>query len=248
MRAFAEPGQTLAYCPPTFGIVPTFARTNGVVPVASALSVDALLALNPRLIYLCAPNNPTGALLPPGFLDGLLARTSAVVLLDEAYIDYAREESRAQQAAKSDRLLTIRTMSKAFGLAGLRVGWAVGPVRLVAELEKARGPYKVGTVAERAALTVLGADRGWVKDRVTETLALRGRFVDALTVRGYAPLPSEGNFVLVPVKEDASALADQLRTRGVSVRAFSKLQGIGEALRITIGPWASMSACLEALP
>lgn len=247
MRAFAEPGEVLAYCPPTFGIVPTFARTNGVKPVATALTVDALLAAQPRIIYLCAPNNPTGALLPEGFLDALLQKTSAVVVLDEAYIDYASVPSRAVEAASSERLLVIRTMSKAFGLAGLRVGWAVGPPRLIGELEKARGPYKVGTVAERAALVTLTEERQWVADRVRETLALRARFIDALKAQGFTPLPSEGNFVLVPVSQDAERLADRMRERGVSVRAFPKLQGLGDAVRITIGPWPLLAACLEAL-
>lgn len=248
MRAFAEPGDVLAYCPPTFGIVPTFARTNGIVPIATALTVEGLLAAQPRLIYLCAPNNPTGALLPDGFLEALLEQTRALVLLDEAYIDYARIPSRAGLAASAERLLVIRTMSKAFGLAGLRVGWAVSHPRLAAELEKARGPYKVGTVAERAAIAALTTDRAWVSQSVRKTLEVRARFTQALREKGLQALPSEGNFVLVPVNQDAQKLSDELRTRGVSVRAFSKLEGIGEALRITIGPWASMTACLEALP
>ncbi|MDP3152959.1 MAG: histidinol-phosphate transaminase [Archangium sp.] len=247
MRAFAAPGDVLAYCPPTFGIVPTFASTNGVVPVATALNVEALLAARPRLIYLCAPNNPTGALLPDGFLDSLLEQTEALVVLDEAYIDYARAPSRVGLAASAERLLVIRTMSKAFGLAGLRVGWAVSQPRLAAELEKARGPYKVGTVAERVAIAALTTDRAWVRQCVDETLEVRTRFTQALRAKGLLALPSEANFVLVPVKQDATKLADELRTRGVSVRAFSKLEGIGEALRITLGPWASMAACLEAL-
>ncbi len=247
MRAFAEPGDVLAYCPPTFGIVPTFARTNGVVPVAAALNVEALLAARPRLIYLCAPNNPTGALLPEGFLEALLEQTRALVVLDEAYIDYARAPSRVGLAASAERLLVIRTMSKAFGLAGLRVGWAVSQPRLAAELEKARGPYKVGTVAERVAIAALTVDRAWVRQCVDETLEVRARFTQALHAKGLLALPSEANFVLVPVKHDATKLADELRTRGVSVRAFSKLEGFGEALRITLGPWASMAACLEAL-
>lgn len=247
LRAFAEPGERLAYCPPTFGIVPTFARTNGLLPVPVERSVAALVAARPRVIYLCAPNNPTGALLPSGFLEDLLARTEAVVLLDEAYIEYASIESRAREAAASERLLVTRTLSKAFGLAGLRVGWAVGPPRLIAEVEKTRGPYKVGTLAERAALVALTQDRAWVATRVRETLALRTRFSEALTAQGLAVLPSEGNFVLVPVREDAERLAARMRGRGVAVRAFPRLEGIGEAVRITIGPWAAMAACLEAL-
>jgi histidinol dehydrogenase len=247
LRAFGEAGDLLAYCPPTFSIVPTFARANGLVPVALPLELEALLASRARLIYLCAPNNPTGAGLPDGLLDRLLERTSAVVLLDEAYADYARVPSRLQEAARSPRLVVLRTMSKAFALAGLRVGWGVASPALVGELEKTRGPYKVGNLAERAALASLTVDREWVRGRVAETVALRERFQAALAAGGFRPLPSEANFVLVPVVRPADAVAAAMRERGVSVRAFPGLPGIGEAVRITIGPWAHLEQALAAL-
>lgn len=247
MRAFAEPHERFAYCPPTFGIVPTFARANNVTPVAVPLDVDALVHSGARVIYLCSPNNPTGAVLPPGFVEKLIARTSAVVVLDEAYIDYAATESLVKTAVRSDRLIVIRTLSKAFGLAGLRVGWAVGPQRLIREVEKTRGPYKVGNVAERAAISTLTDDRAWVAEKAKETVALRERFAAALRERGFAPLPSEANFVLVPTKKPCEPIADRMRERQVSVRAFPALQGIGDAVRITIGPWPLMQTCLDAL-
>ncbi len=247
VRAFAEPGEMLAYCPPTFGIVPTFAQANGVVPKPFSLDVDALASSGARLIYLCSPNNPTGDLLPKGFLDALLARTRAVVLLDEAYVDYSAQPGHAALAAVSQNLVVLRTLSKAFGLAGLRVGWAVASPRLVAEIEKTRGPYKVGNVAERAALAALTEDRQWVAERAAETVGLRARFAAALVKRGFSPRPSEANFVLVPVAMRADALAIRMRELGVSVRAFSGLTGIGEAVRITIGPWPMLERCLDAL-
>ncbi len=251
MRAFAEPGEVMAYCPPTFGVVPTFARANGLVPLAVPLSVDALAKSGARVIYLCSPNNPTGGVLPEGFVEALLARTRAVVLLDEAYGEFSSIPSFARAASRSPRLVVVKTMSKAFGLAGLRVGWAVAAPSLIAELEKTRGPYKVGGVAERAALTALTEDRAYVRECVQQTLTLRARFVTELRARGFAPVPSEGNFVLVPVGQSASRTADEVATRmrehGVSVRAFTKLDGIGEAVRITIGPWEQLEACLSAL-
>jgi histidinol-phosphate aminotransferase len=170
-----------------------------------------------------------------------------VVLLDEAYGEFSSVQSFARAASRSSRLVVIRTLSKAFGLAGLRVGWAVAAPSLVAELEKTRGPYKVGGVAERAALTALTEDRQWVRGCVDQTLALRARFVSELNARGLKTLPSEANFVLVPVTRPADGVATRMRERGVSVRAFPALDGIGEAVRITIGPWEQLSACLDAL-
>ncbi len=247
LRAFAEPGDVLAYCPPTFSIVPTFAKANGLVAKAVALDADALARSGARIIYLCTPNNPTGAVLPNGLLEAVLSRTTALVLLDEAYADFMKVPSRLKEASTSSRLLVLRTMSKAFGLAGLRVGWAVSSPAVITEVEKTRGPYKVGNVAERAAVTALTEDREWVRGCVKQTLELRARFVGALEAQGFKPLESEANFVLVPVARGADEVADQMRTHGVSVRAFSKLPGLGEAVRVTIGPWPQLEACLVAL-
>lgn len=247
VRALGEPGDVFAYCPPTFSIVASFARANGLVPVACELSVDALVRSRARIVYLCSPNNPTGAALPPGFVDEVLARTGAVVILDEAYVDFAKGPSRAAEATGRERLLVVRTMSKAFGLAGLRVGWAAGSEHLIGEIEKTRGPYKVGGLAERAAVAALTEDRAWVADRIAESNALRERLIAELRARGFAPLPTQANFVLVPVALSAELVATRMREHGVSVRAFPGLSGIGEAVRISVGPWEMLAPCLEAL-
>lgn len=243
MRAFASPGDRLAYCPPTFGIVPTFARTNGVTPVAVPLELGALSESGARLVYLCSPNNPTGAALPEGFVDALLERTDAVVLLDEAYGEFMDAPSLV--ARRHPRLVVVKTLSKAFGLAGLRLGWAAGEAGTIAELEKTRGPYKVGGLAERAGVAMLG-ERDWVQRCVAESKALRARFSEALRDRGFTPLPSQANFVLVPVRR-AEEVTGRMRERGVSVRGFPGLPGIGDAVRITVAPWPMLEACLAAL-
>ncbi len=246
-RAFCEPQDRVAFCPPTFSIVSSFARANGLTPTPVRLEVDALAQSGARLIYLCAPNNPTGALLPEGFLEALLERTTAIVVLDEAYIEYAARPSWSTAAPGLQRLLVVRTLSKAYGLAGLRVGYAVGAAELIEQVEKTRGPYKVGGLAERAAVAVLSDDVAWVQRGVDEVKQSRASFVQALSAKGFRPLPSEGNFVLVPVATNAVDLAARMRERGVSVRAFSALEGLGDAVRISIGPKAAMDTCLAAL-
>jgi len=246
-RAFGEPGASLAYCPPTFSIIPSQARANGLRPLPLPLTLTALRAADPALIYLCAPNNPTGALLPEGFVETLLEGTRGVLVLDEAYIDYADSISLVGAAPGLERLLVVRTLSKAWGLAGLRVGYAVGAPSLISELEKTRGPYKVGGLAEQAAVAVLAGDGPWVQREIAAVRAGRAAFIQALRIRGFDPLPSQANFVLVPVPKVAEAVAARMRERGVSVRAFSRLEGIGEALRISIGPAPWMRACLTAL-
>lgn len=246
-RAFGEPGDRVAFCPPTFGIVAAFAQQNGLVPVACPLEVDALVRSGARILYLCDPNNPTGAALPAGFVDQLLARTEAVIVLDEAYVEYASRESLAARAPACERLLVVRTMSKAFGLAGLRIGYAVGAPELVAQVEKTRGPYKVGGLAEACAVAVLTQDREWVQRGVREVKAVRSQFAAELQARGFVVATSEANFVLVPVPGSAVQVAARMRQSGVSVRAFEALPGLGDALRISIGPREMMTACLRAL-
>jgi len=244
-RAFADPGEPVVYCPPTFSIVPSFAAANGLRPEPAPLDADAILRLGPRIIYLCAPNNPTGTPLPEGLLEELLEQTRALVVLDEAYVDFSSVESQARDAARSSRLVVVRTLSKAYGLAGARVGWSVASPPVALAIERSRGPYKVGGVAEQLALAALG-DEEWVRARVAETLDLRARFIVELERRGFSPLPTEANFVCIPVR-DGRAAVETMRARGVSVRAFPALPAIGDALRISIGPWPMLERCLHAL-
>jgi histidinol dehydrogenase len=246
-RAFGDPGDRVAYCPPTFGIVAAFAQQNGLLPVSCPLEVGALVGSGARIIYLCDPNNPTGAALPAGLVDQLLARTNAVIVLDEAYVEYATRGSLAARAPSLERLLVVRTLSKAFGLAGLRIGYAVGAPQLVAQVEKTRGPYKVGGLTEACAVAVLTEDQEWVRRGIDDVKVVRSQFVTALQSRGFSVAPSEANFVLVPVPGKAIELAARMREAGVSVRAFEALPGIGEAVRISIGPRKVMDVCLCAL-
>ena len=139
-----------------------------------------------------------------GAIERVLAAARGFVILDEAYAEFAGT-SCLDLVAMNDRVLVVRTMSKAFGLAGLRVGYAVGAPALVAEVEKSRGPYKVSTVAERAAVASLTHDQGWVAERVEDARTSRERLAESLRALGLEPLPSEANFVLVPVAGRAAS-------------------------------------------
>jgi histidinol-phosphate/aromatic aminotransferase/cobyric acid decarboxylase-like protein len=167
------------------------------------------------------------------------------VILDEAYAEFAGA-GYITEAPRHERLLVVRTLSKAFGLAGLRIGYAAGCARLVAEVEKSRGPYKVNALAERAATAALTEDRAWVRTHIGKALHNRARLAAELRTLGFAPLPSEANFILVPVP-GAGELGAAMRRAGVAVRPMPALPGIGDALRISIGPWPMLQAALDAL-
>lgn len=253
-RAVSPTGGTVRYPDPTFSMIPIFARMNGLeaVPLDWREARDdpeRLLETDPDLIYVCSPNNPTGAAVPENWIDVLLEAGGSegpVVVLDEAYADFS-DHSELERAPQTDRLLVLRTFSKAYGLAGLRIGFAVGPEPVVSELEKSRGPYKVGRLDEEVAVRAL-EESDWVDDIVDRTLENRSRLVEALEGRGFSPRPSRANFVLLPLKRlGAAEVTARLRSRGVAVRPFPDLPGIGEAVRISIGPWRLLEQFLEAL-
>lgn len=251
IRAFAEPGETIAYPDPSFAMIPIFAQMNGLtgaaVPMTASHDIDpaAYAATNARIAYVCSPNNPTGGALSRSAIERVVTDSRGVVIVDEAYAEFA-PASVLDLAQSSARVLVSRTLSKAFGLAGLRVGYAVGDPALVAEVEKSRGPYKVNGVAQRAAVAALTDDREWVAARVREAIENRERLSEALRAMGLAPLPSAANFVLVRVA-DAARIDRALRERGIAVRPFVALPRIGDALRISVGPWEMLEACLHAL-
>ena len=251
MRAFAEPNDVMAYSDPTFSMSAYFGRTNGLRPVGVPMlphwdiDVDGLLATNARITYLCAPNNPTGTPIPEQSVRRLLDASNGIVIVDEAYAEFANS-SWAKRAPHEERLVVFRTMSKAFGLGGLRVGYAVGRPELIHEIDKASGPFKVNAIAERVASATVKNGLPWVRARVDDAKAARASLRASLIEMGLAPLPSEANYVLLPVP-NAMAVAAHMRESGIAVRAFAGLAVIGDALRITVGPQPMMERCLVAL-
>jgi histidinol-phosphate aminotransferase len=251
IRAFAEPGGVLCTADPSFGMIPVFARTNGLSPVSVPLTVsfeadaDAMLETDARITYLCSPNNPTGRAIPRRIVERIVKRARGLVIIDQAYVEFGGE-SYVDLISSGRPVLITRTMSKAFGLAGMRVGYGIGSPELIAEVLKARGPYKVSALAERAAVAALESDRKWVVDRANDVITNRARFRAELSKRGIDSLESSANFVLVPLP-DCNVTARRLERAGIRVRALPGLAVIGDAIRIAIGPWDMMQRCIDAL-
>ena len=251
VRAFAEPGELLAYSDPTFSMIPVFAKVNGLVPTpvsfTSSLDIDpdALLATNARVIYICSPNNPTGTLPSREAVDRVIERAPGIVILDEAYGEFT-DAGRIAEGPAHERLLVTRTLSKAFGMAGFRIGYGTGAASLIKDIERVRGPYKENAPGERAAAAALREDVGWMRDMAALAVDNRERLAAALRAHGFHPYPSAANFILVPVQH-AAKVALLMRQRGIAVRPYLGLRGIGDTLRITIGPWPMMELALKAL-
>ena len=262
MRAFGGAGRRIAFAAPTFSMIPIFARLNGIepmsVPLTESYDVDPerLVACDAAITYLCTPNNPTGTALSRAAVEYVAANARGIVLLDEAYAEFA-PETFIDLVARHERLLVTRTFSKAFGLAGLRVGYGVGSADLTGLVARARGPYKVNALAERAVLASLESGNDaldWVRAHSALAVEYRERLSNALRSQGLIPLPSAANFVFVPTSR-AGEIARVLRKRGVLVRAFADLprdlpplaRSKGAALRIGVGPWETMQRLLDAL-
>ena len=262
MRAFGAPGDQIVFSSPTFSMIPVLARLNGLDPVAipltNAFDVDAerIVDVNAKITYLCAPNNPTATAVSRAAVEFVVDNARGIVLLDEAYAEFA-SEAFVQLVERSERLIVARTFSKAFGLAGLRVGFGLGQSHLTRIVERARGPYKVSALAERAVLAALdsttdGVD--WVRAHAVLAIDNRNRLLTALRQAGFDPLPSAANFVLVPTRR-ALDIAQQMRASGVLVRCFTGLpleidafaRTGGSALRIGVGPWEMMQSMLSVL-
>ena len=252
IRAFAAPGDTVAHPDPTFVMVPVFARINGIKPVPVALNgdhsmdADALLATNARIIYLCSPNNPTASPTAADAIRRIIANARGLVIIDEAYIDFTGLGGFMAEAPGLERVVVCRTLSKAYGLAGLRVGYGVAAPKVVETIEKSRGPFKLNMMAERAAVEALTTDAAWVAARARDAIESRDRLARELRGLGLAPLPSAANFLLVPTPQ-AFAIAASLQKQGISIRPFRALRGIGDAFRITAAPWPVMERALAAL-
>src|SRR5438445_3322015 len=209
-------------------------------------------AIKPKtgLIYLANPNNPTGSAFGREEFEEFLAAVpdGVLVVLDEAYIHYAlsmglRDSGEAYRQRKN--LLILRTFSKVYGLAGLRIGYAIGRPELLAAMNKLRTPFNTSGVAQAAALAALD-DTEHVTRCIETNSVERKRLSEGLSKLGFRPVRSEANFVFMTVGPDAKALSDDLLQMGVIVRPLGWM-GFPEAIRISVGTAEENDQCLSAM-
>src|SRR6202165_5380627 len=209
-------------------------------------------AITPKtgLIYLANPNNPTGSAFTGKEFEEFLASVpdGVLVVLDEAYIDYAVSMDLRQSVEayrKKKNLLILRTFSKVYGLAGLRIGYAIGRPELLSAMNKLRPPFNTSGVAQAAALAALN-HKEHVKRCIETNAAERKRLNEDLAKMGFRPVPSEANFVFMVVGPEAQALSDDLLRMGVIVRPLGWM-GFPEAIRISVGTAEENDKCLSAM-
>ncbi|MGC1373174.1 MAG: histidinol-phosphate transaminase [Candidatus Sulfotelmatobacter sp.] len=237
----------------------TGARLIEVPMCENTYDLDAILSsidANTRIVFLANPNNPTGTMVTAETVERFLAQVPAhlVVVLDEAYYEFASHFAALRRVNYSNSLeyvrhgasvVVLRTFSKAHGLAGLRVGYGVGPAELLGYCARMRNTYSVPSVAQTAAIEAL--DDAEHTQRVAESNAVQSRFLaQELTGVGFHVAPTSANFLYCDVGEDASAFAGRLREEGVAVRPMGAWGAPG-CIRVTIGRPEQNRIFVEAL-
>ncbi len=261
VRAGCRPGRdAVLVAPPTYGMYAVTAAAHDVavrkVPLTTSdfqPDVNALLAQadadeSIKILFLTSPNNPTGNLLDPARIEALLRGFNGIVVIDEAYQEFANAPSWATRLADFPNLVVLQTLSKAWGMAGLRVGVLYAAADLVALLARLKPPYNVSGVGQELAARALADPNGAAK-AVVYVRQERERVRAGLTANPKVAevFPSDANFLLVRFLPDARTLYDALLTHGVVVRDRSREPGCAGCLRISIGTEAENDLLLKTL-
>ena len=221
-------------------IVPLVDWTHDLEGMARAITAKT------RLVFLCNPNNPTGTTVPADAVERFMARVpdDVIVVFDEAYYEYVREARFPDSLAyvkQGRNAIVLRTFSKIYGLAGLRIGYGITTPEITTALNRVRPPFNANTLAQRAALEALRDDEHVAKSRAVNEAGMR-QIEQGLRTLGFTTIPSQANFVYFDVKRDGRRVFDALLREGVIVRHID-----GTMLRVTIGQPEENQVFLDAL-
>ncbi|GAB4447924.1 MAG: histidinol-phosphate transaminase [Bacteroidia bacterium] len=257
LRIFCKPGRDeIIILPPTYGMYEVAANVNDIrvkkvfldddfQPVTKDILEN--ISSNTRVVFFCSPNNPTGNLINTEIIEEVLNNFHGIVIVDEAYIDYANTPSWIYKLNQFPNLIVLQTFSKAWGMAGLRAGMAFAHPDIIAVMNRVKLPYNINIITQNLILEAL-ENQNFLKNTISETLKERMKLVEELkrlkiVLRIY---PSDANFILVKV-HDADKVYNYLVEKKVIVRNRSKLEKCEGCLRITIGKPNENAALISVL-
>lgn len=258
IRSFCEPVEDrIAICPPTYGMYAISAQSNQVATVTVpllpdfTLDTDALMQCNAKLVFICSPNNPTGDLIPRQQIIEVLEHFhgEALVVVDEAYIEFAMQASVIDLLATYPHLVILRTLSKAFALAGLRCGFTLAAPEVIQALKQMIAPYPIAEpVAQIATQALSEQGIAAMQQSVATINQLRDAFSQFVASQpGVVTVwPSNANYVLLQV-EDAADCVSALQAEGILIRNQSAQRGLSEVVRVSIGNPEEMQALQQAM-
>ncbi len=257
IRAFCNPGaDNILIFPPTYGMYEVSAEINDVAVNKVLLTEDYQLDIeaikdgindNTKIIFVCSPNNPTGNLLKSESIEWLLKNFNGIVVVDEAYIDFAPIQSWSQRLSEFPNLVVMQTLSKAWGLAGLRIGFAYASTEIIHVFNKIKPPYNISEATQQLALEAL-QNEAQAKEKTNVLIQQKERLMKDLKQFDFIRTiyPSDANFILVKV-EDAKDLYHYLISKTIVVRNRSSQPLCENSLRITVGTPDENESLLTAL-
>lgn len=257
LRAFCRPGvDNVLVLPPTYGMYEVSAKINDVEVREVPLLPDFQLHMEgiadaidekTKLIFICSPNNPTGNAIAADDIEVLLHNFNGLVVVDEAYINYSRQKTTINMLTEFPNLVVLQTLSKAWGMAALRIGLAFASEEIIAVFNKIKPPYNINAASLELALQAL-ENITQVNDWIKQTVSERGKLVEQLATFSFVEkvYPSDANFLLVQVT-DARKLYSFLTGKGIVVRDRSAMPGCAGCLRITVGTPEENNTLLQAL-
>ena len=256
-RCFCEPGKdNVVICPPTYGMYEVSAHINDIeirkAPLTEDFQLDLihlenLVDAHTKIIWICSPNNPTGNSIHREDILTVLNNFKGIVVIDEAYINFARQKTFVQDLGEYENLVVLQTFSKAWGLAALRLGMAFASREIIAVMDKVKPPYNINQATQDLALKAL-EEIGQVNDMIRELVEMREALAEVFKQMPAVEkvYPSDANFILIKIKK-ARAVYEYLLTKGIVVRDRSNVQLCADCLRITVGTEQENTVLVDAL-
>jgi len=256
-RSFCEPGKdNIIICPPTYGMYEVSANINDIiikkVPLLDDFQLDLIhlenqIDANTKIIWICSPNNPTGNSINRVDIETVLNNFNGIVVIDEAYINFAKQKSFIQELADYPNLVILQTFSKAWGLAGLRLGMAFASQSIIEVLNKVKPPYNINQATQELALKALD-EIGQVNDMIKLLVDMRDALAEVFKLMPTVEkvYPSDANFLLVKIN-NARKVYEFLLDKGIVVRDRSQVKLCNDCLRITVGTELENTILVDAM-
>lgn len=256
-RSFCIPSKdNVIICPPTYGMYEVSAHINDIelkkIPLLTnfqlnLIEIEQAIDSNTKLIWICSPNNPTGNSINRLDIETILNNFKGIVVIDEAYINFSKQKSFVQELTEYPNLVVLQTFSKAWGLAGLRLGMAFASTAIVEVLNRVKPPYNINQSTQELALKAL-EEVGQVNDMIRLLVDMRDALADVFQLMPTVQqvYPSDANFLLVKINE-ARKVYEFLLTKGIVLRDRSNVQLCNDCLRITVGSEQDNTILVEAM-
>jgi histidinol-phosphate aminotransferase len=257
LRTFCEPGKdNIIICPPTYPMYEVSGNINDIAVQKAPLLLDyqlnvahieQLVNANTKIIWICSPNNPTGNSLDRIDIETILNHFDGIVVVDEAYINFSKQKSFVQSLIDYPNLVVLQTLSKAWGLAGLRLGMCFASPDIIGYMNKVKAPYNINIVTQELALQAL-EEVGQVNDMIKLLVDMRNALAQVIASMPQViqVFPSDTNFILVKIPQ-ARKLYEFLMSKGIIVRDRSALELCEDSLRITVGTEQENTLLVDAM-